>query len=121
LPPGADDLETDFTEQNYTDVSADDGVRVDQAATGEYNIFQFKDYVANNSCSLVWNGQCSLAPSESAVMLQIYSFNLGEWWTANSNTTANADTDFNLSADIADLSDYKDANNIIVCRVYQLG
>jgi hypothetical protein len=36
----------------------------------------------------------------------------------NTNTS-NADTDFTLSGSVSDLTNYKDAGNVISCRVYQ--
>lgn len=83
---------------------------------------QFKDDVgASNSCNLEWEGQSNLAPSSSAVVLQIYNRNTLEWDTVDSDNTTAADTDFTLNANVADLTNYKDGNNIISCRVYQLG
>lgn len=96
-------------------------VRVGQTATGEYMIHQFKDFVGGNtSCTLEWEGQTSLAPSSSAVVLEIYNRNTNEWVSVDSDNTSEVNTDFILSGVIADLTNYKDAQNIISCRVYQL-
>jgi hypothetical protein len=122
LPTGILDLETPFAAQDYLDVDADDGTRVAQSATGEYSIFQFKDYVGDsNSCSLTWNGQSSLAPLDSTVYLAIFNRDTPGWEVVDSDDASNADTDFNLTANIADLTNYKDVNGVIVCRIYQLG
>jgi len=88
-------------------------------ATEEYAIHQFKDYVAGNSANLIWNGQSNYPCYVTPVYLQIYNRTLMEWETLDSNTTAEANTDFDLTAQLSDLSDYKDAGNVICCRVYQ--
>jgi len=56
----------------------------------------------------------------STVFLQIYNRDTTTWETIDSDNSTAADTDFILTADMADLTDYKDNNNVIVCRVYQL-
>jgi hypothetical protein len=120
LPTIDDDLETAYTEQELTDVSVDDSDYVAQTATQEFMIHQFKDYTGeNNSCRLTWIGKSTLAPSSSTVYLQIYNRTLGEWEGVDSDALSDADTDFTLAADIADLSDYKDSNTVISCRIYQ--
>jgi len=101
-------------------VADKDDVRVGQTGMGQYMIHQFKDFVgANNTCQLEWEGQSSLAPSSSRVYLQIFNRNTPAWETVDSDNTSNADTDFTLTAEKADLTHYKDASNVICCRVYQ--
>jgi hypothetical protein len=120
LPSNDADLENVYSSQDKTDVSTKDDVRVDQTATDEFAIHQFKDYVgAVVSCTLEWEGQSDLAPSSSIVTLQIYNRDTSEWDTVDSDNTTGADTDFILTANIADLTDYKDENSVISCRVYQ--
>jgi hypothetical protein len=121
LPAGTVDLETPYTEQEVLDVATSNDVRVAQSATGEYTIHQFKDWVGDSArCSITWEGQTNYPPVDYPVMLQIYDYNLEEWWTVASDTTSAVDTDFTLTANILDLSDYKSAN-LITCRVYQGG
>lgn len=121
LPGNDNDLETAYTAQDELDVATKNDVRVNQAATSEYALHQFKDYVgASNAANLEWEGQTNLAPSSSTVILQIYNQNTPAWETVDSDNTSLADTDFSLIADIADLTNYKDAENVISCRVYQL-
>jgi hypothetical protein len=120
LPAGIDDLETEFTSQQYLDVLEDDGTRVGQAATSEYAIKQFKDYVASAFATFKWNGQSDYAPPLSPVVLQIYNYTTTLWENLATNDTADADTDFTVSQPVADLTDYK-RDNITVCRIYQLG
>lgn len=103
-----------------TDILSIDGVRVEQSATGQYAIHQYKDYIGNpNKATLEWDGRCSLAPSKSTFYLQIYNVVTG-WETLASNNTAGIDEDFTLITDIADLTNYKDVTKVITCRVYQL-
>lgn len=120
LPADDTDLETAYSEQDYLDVDADDATRVAQTATDEYAIHQFKDHAGENmSASLTWNGQSDVAPSSSIVKLQIYNYDTPAWEDVDSNNAANADTDFTLSGNIADLTDYKSPTNYITCRVWQ--
>lgn len=100
-------------------MDAKDDVRVGQTATDEFAIHQFKDYVGTAvSVNLEWEGQSDLAPTSSTIYLQIYNYDTPEWETVDSDNTTAADTDFSLSGNIADLTNYKD-NNTITCRVYQ--
>jgi hypothetical protein len=95
---------------------------VGQTATGEYAIHQFKDAAGEfNGATIEWEGQTNCAPSFSTVYLQIYNRNSSSWETVDSDNSSSADTDFTLTADIASLTNYKDGNAMISCRVYQLG
>ena len=121
LPADDADLEVTYTIPEIDKLSLNDGIEVCQTATQEYMIHQFKDFVDGNvTCQLNWNGQSTLAPSASTVYLQIYNHTTTTWFTADFDDTTAADTDFDLIANIADLTDYKDGSNIISCRVYQL-
>ena len=93
-----------------------------------YVIFQFKDYSPigqEQGFNINWNGQSSVAPSDSPVILQIYNFDTTLWEDVVTNNTAAANTDFTLTAWIGDsgedVSAYHDANDMICCRVYQGG
>lgn len=92
-----------------------------QTATEQYMIHQYKDFVGDHAdCALEWEGQTSLAPSLSTVYLQIFNHSTLEWETVDSDNSSSANTDFGLEGIIADLTDYKDDQNIISSRVYQL-
>ena len=119
--PGDDaDLETVYSAQDDLDVETKNDVRVSQDATGEYTIHQYKDDVGvSNSTDLEWEGQTNNPPSLSTVYLQIYNRDTPAWETVDSDNTTGIDTDFTLSGNIADLTDYKDGSNIISCRIYQ--
>lgn len=70
--------------------------------------------------SLEWYGRCTLAPSTSIVKLQIWNVNGSVWEDVDTDNVTGADTDFTLTGSITvNASDYKDAQNIITCRIYQ--
>jgi len=119
LPTNDNNLETNYSVQDYLDVDTKNDVRVSQTATNEYALHQFKDYVADNSRTLEWEGQTKLQPSASTVYLQIYNRNTPEWETVDSDNTTAEDTDFILTANINDLTNYKDGSGVVSCRVYQ--
>lgn len=122
LPSDEADLENEFSEANYTSVEDDDEDRVPQTANGEeFSVFQFRDkFDAQQIISVSWNGQSSQAPSESPVYLQIYNYNSNLWETLDSESAADADTDFDLEGNQSvDLSNYFNDANWISCRIYQ--
>jgi hypothetical protein len=121
LPAGITDLETAYSAQDKIDVATENDVRVGQTATSQYAIHQFKDYAGGaNICDIEWEGQTNCLSSLSTVYLQVYNRNSSTWETIDSDNSSNKDTDFILTANIPDLTNYKDANSVIVCRVYQL-
>ena len=120
MPADDTDLENAYSDQDYIDVNTKDDVRVEQTASSEYAMHQFKDYVGgSSSANLEWEGQSDLAPSSSTVYLQIYNRNTPAWETVDSDNTTAANTDFSLTANVADLTNYKDGSGVISCRVYQ--
>jgi len=94
---------------------------VAQSADGEYAIHQFKNYVAQNSAGLTWKGQSNVGCTVATVYLQIYNRDSTTWEPVDSDNASDPDIDFELSAEVADLTNYKDGSNIISCRVYQQG
>jgi hypothetical protein len=120
LPSGITDLTTAYSAGDYTDVNTDNGVRVGIiSASDYYAIHQFKDYVgAAGTFTVTWDGQTDLAPNKSPVVLQIYNHTSGLWETIDSDSATAADTDFTLTWTIT-VADYKDADGVITCRVYQ--
>jgi len=123
LPGNANDLEFAYSAQDYIDVSSDNEVRVAQTATSQYAIHEFKNYVGVvSSVNLLWQGQSTLAPSTSKVLLQIWDNDGSTWEDVMENNAAEANTDFELSGTISsDIDHYRDTSNVITCRVYQLG
>lgn len=121
LPANDTDLETNYLEQDYLDVNENDNTRVGQSATAQYAIHQFKDFVgAYSTCTLTCEVQSNTACTWSTAYLQIYNRSTLEWDTVDSDNTTAENTDFVLTAQIADLTNYKSASNTISCRVYQL-
>ena len=121
LPANDNDLENLYTAGDILNVATKNDEYAEQTATSQYAIHQFKDYAgANTSCNLEWEGQTNCSPSLSTVFLQIYNRNTSSWETVDSDNTSPANTDFSLTANVADLTNYKDASNVISCRVYQL-
>ena len=71
LPSDDADLETAYSAQDVTDVGTADDTRVNQTATGEFAIHQFKNFVDNKvSATLTWEGQTDFSPVSSTVYLQ---------------------------------------------------
>jgi len=60
-----------------------------------------------------------VAPTASTVRLAIYNRNTTLWDIVDFDNTSAANTDFILLFTVSDLTDYKDASNVISCRVYQ--
>jgi hypothetical protein len=121
LPADDTNLETNYIAQDYLDVDSINFVYVDQTATAQYAVHQFKDYVGANSCTLDWWGKSNYAPSASKVSLEIYNRLTTTWTEVDFDNATAANTDFELTANIADLTNYKDGSNVISCRVWQLG
>lgn len=120
LPATDNDLSHVYSAQDVTDVSTNNSVRVPQVGTLQYMVHQFKDFVGSATTrGLMCDCQSDLAPSSSTVYLQIYNHNTSTWTTIASNSTAAANTDFVLQASV-NLTNYKDASNVISCRIYQL-
>jgi hypothetical protein len=116
-------LSTNFTEQNYTDVATDDNNFVDLEGVNEYSKFLFKEYNDNASAevfTVTWKGKSSKAPSGATVYLQVYNRNTSEWENLDTESSASANTEFQLSGSVSsDVANYYDANYLISCRVYQ--
>jgi hypothetical protein len=122
LPSDDTDLETTYSNQDLIDVSTINSVYVGQTHTTGYAIHEFKNDVGGaSSCTLEWVGQSTLAPSSHTVYLQIYNHVTTTWDAVDSNSSSNANTDFTLSGSVSALTNYKDAGNVISCRVYQIG
>lgn len=121
LPTDSSDLETLYSTQNVLDVATRNNVRVSESSESGYVLHQFKDLVGNkNECTVEWTGQSNYAPKLSTVYLQIYAPAFSKWVTIDGDNLSREHTNFTLSAEILDLTDYKDANKMITCRIYQL-
>jgi hypothetical protein len=84
-------------------------------------IHQFRNFVGERtSWAVELYGISDLAPSASVVKLQIYDYVAVGWVDVDDDSTTGADTYFSLSGSITvDAGNYKDASNVITCRVYQ--
>lgn len=121
LPTNDANLEVAYSAGEITDVSTSNNVRVAQSATQQYMIHEFKNFVGSeNNADFTCEVRTTLEPSLSAVYLQIYNRNTASWETIDSDNSSPADTDFTLSASIPNLTNYKNASNVVACRVYQL-
>lgn len=101
-------------------IAANDEDYVDQTATDEYAIHQYKDYVgAAGTVNVLWNGQSDLAPSASIVKLQVYNYDTPAWEDIDSDNATAADTDFDLSGAV-DTTDRISPQGTMTFRVYQL-
>lgn len=103
-----------------TNVATADGVRVNQNATSQYAIHQFKNTVAGNAATFTWIGQSNERGSDSTIHLQIFNRNTSTWEDMATDTTANSNFDITLSKAMPDLTNYRDGSNTVSCRVYQL-
>jgi hypothetical protein len=122
LPGNDTDLSTAYSAQDYTDVASDNAVRVGITGVVPYLLHQFKDKNTNNTdqITMSWNGQSDLAPSTTAVRLQIYNRNSTTWETLATESSAAANTDFTLSGTVTtNLSNYYDGSFYVSGRVYQ--
>jgi hypothetical protein len=84
---------------------------------------QFKNKNTNNTdeIHITWNGQSDLTPQTSDIVLQIWDDNGKAWETLDTESLADANTDFDLVGDITEnLSNYYADANWVTCRVYQL-
>lgn len=119
LPTTDDNLETNFTAQQILDVEAVDETEVCQVSSDIFSVFEFKDYVNINNPTFRWRGKSSLSTITSTVYLQIYNRDSGLWEDLDSDSGTLANTYFDLEATIPDITDYRDVNKIVTCRIYQ--
>lgn len=120
LPGNDDDLLDVYTDGQITDVATDDIYMVAQLATSQIAIHQFKQEINGIGGTITVVAQVTIPCSTSTAYLQIYNRSgTPAWDTIDSDNATGANTDFTLSATVADLTDYKDENNIVACRVYQ--
>jgi hypothetical protein len=119
LPTNDNDLETLYSVPEIDKLSLEDGQRVCQTASNEYAIHQYKDYVNQAAATFRWTGQSSIPCATSTVYLQIYKRTTNEWETIDFDDATLADTNIDLIGVVADLTNYKDYNNVVSCRIYQ--
>jgi len=123
LPATAADLTYFLDPEGYADVLTDDSNYDPATSTAQYPIFLFATKHTNNTnaASSTWNGQSSVAPSGSNVVLQVFRVSTAAWVTVDTETAAGANTDFTLTGAVnSSVSDYYAAGDWIYWRVYQV-
>lgn len=122
LPTDDNDLEKLFENTEYSKVASENNVFVDQAATEQYSVFEFKDYSISNyyKITISCRAQTSLSPAVSPVYLQIYNQGSRTWETIDTYNMATINENFTLSGVVdSDVSNYYGEDNYTSCRVYQ--
>lgn len=121
LPSSISDLETTYSEDEEEQIATRDDIKIGQTGMLEYMLHQFKSFVGSQTYGTIEvELQSTLDPKYSTVYLQIFNNNTGGWETIASNSESDSDVDFELSATVADLTNYKSESSVVVCRVYQL-
>jgi len=136
LPINDNDL-TAYSAQEVINVADSDDVWVTQTATGEYAIHQYKEFApltGQNECYVQWEGQSNAFTSP--VFLQIYNQTTSTWETLRQMPidydavrdydsefsyydAPPVDTDFRITANVPDLTNYRSTQNIVSFRIYQ--
>jgi hypothetical protein len=119
LPTDDTDLETTYSSGEITNVSSSNDTRVSQTATGEYAIHMFKVYTELSSATVTCEVQTDFSPATSNVLLQVYNYDTPGWETLDTYSTDTTGTDFTLSGNVADTTNYLNGG-VMTCRVYQL-
>ncbi len=123
LPLDELDLSYYFDPSGYDALDSDDGNYDEISASGQYPVFNFAVKNSNNTdaMSVTWNGQSNVSALGSNIVLQVYHFGTtNAWETVAINSTADANTDFSLSASLnSNLSEYYSASYWTFWRVYQ--
>jgi hypothetical protein len=88
----------------------------------KYMLHQFKKFVGDihDDPTILCKGRSTLAASLSTTYLQIFNHHTNLWETLDSDNHTAANTDFRLAGDILDFTNYKDSDQVISCRVWQL-
>jgi len=122
LPTTKNDLTVIYGEDDETDVSTDNAVRVSVTGAEDHLIHQWKKVNNTNrdSIKVKVNLQSTIAPTTSTIYLQVWNENTSAWETIASNNTALADTDFDLEYTISsNVTNYYDSTYEVAFRVYQ--
>jgi hypothetical protein len=120
LPSTVADLTTLFTDSDYIAVATEDASFVVQDASGTGNaIFEFKDLRAGTQVQVTWKGQSNLSALAAHIQLQIWNIDSSTWEVLATDRLSPANANLTLSATISPLTNYKDANGFVACRVWQ--
>lgn len=121
LPTDNSDLANSYTAQDYIDSATDDTDYVCVEGSSVYLVHQFKYEHTNNTdtINITWKGKASLAPSATAVYLDVYNYNTDTWDNLDSDNATATETEFTLAVVIdTNVSNYYE-NNIVTARVRQ--
>jgi len=121
LPANDNDLEVSYDVDDVANVSTENEVYVYQSAeSGQIMIHQFKNFVGNKTTIRVTCvAKSDMSPVDNTIYLDIYNHSSNEWDTIDADSSSEADTNFTLTAVVADISNYKDDRSVISCRVWQ--
>ena len=120
LPADDLSLNNSYTDAEVTNMGSNNTSYVERDSLQEYALHQYKfDAAGQTSASITWNGKSNVATGTSPVLLQIYNRSTKSWSTIDTESTAGAGTEFDLTATVNPLTNYKDANGMVTCRVYQ--
>jgi hypothetical protein len=123
LVNNTNDLSIIYSESEIDDVSTENGVYVGVEATDDlFAMHQFKEYVGSaNTCTVTWKGQttCPTFLSGARVYLCVFNLNDGAWEIIDSENAADENTQFTLTYYFDDLTNYKDASNVVSFYVRQ--
>ena len=115
-------METEYTAHEYLEVEQNDAQFVDQSATNQYAIHQFRKQNTNNidPIEIIVDIRSSIGCSAQTVYLQVLNRNSGSWETLDSNSTALPNQEFTLTGEvISNVSYYYSPSYWVAFRVYQ--
>jgi len=125
VPPGDNsDLDVSYSAGDLAKVAVVDNDWVSQLLNddGDHVIHQFKDFsegaTGANFTSTVRSGH---SPGSVPVLLEIYNHDTTLWEELDRNEEDIPGTPFTLSANVANLTNYKDGSGVVTCRVRQPG
>lgn len=115
-------LETNYTSTERINIQTKDGTRVNQTAISQYMIHQLKDIITGYSKTFfTWVGQSDLRCTYSTIYLQVYNRATPAWETLDSDSLTAENTDITLTGYLSSITNYVDGDDLICCRIYQLG
>lgn len=121
LPTTANPAGTSFSRAEVVNATSDNAVYADvTGAQYLLNVYERWHTNSTDQISATWNGKSTIAASVNPVYLQIWNNTASSWETLASNNTSAADTEFTLTGSkTTNLSNYYQAGNKVVFRVYQ--
>ncbi len=118
LPENDGSLTTAYSAEDITAVSADDASIVDMTSN-DYAIHQFKNYMgAETRVAITTKVTTNFSSITSPVIMEIYN-RLTEGWDELDRDDSTGTGNITLVGEVTNLTNYKDGNTVISCRVYQ--